>query len=85
MRQWMKAVIDKLDYYKAKHCRYVKLGIILLELALWKAKLGVKEEKCGEGRTKKARVDAESIRKERCITCGAGTVIKTVLPFLQLE
>jgi len=83
--QWMEWVMDKMDHYKAEHCRHVKEGTTLLELALWKAKLDGKEENCGEGRTKKAKIDAESARKERRVTCGADIVIKNVLPFLQLE
>ena len=85
IRQWMESVLDKMDHYKARHNRYVKEGITLLELALWKVKLGEKEENSAEGRTKKAKIDAESARKERRITCGADMVIKNVLPFLQLE
>ena len=82
IRQWMNSVIGKMDYCKAEHYRHVKEGTTLLELALWKAKLGEKED---ERTTKKVKVDAESARKERRITCGADTVIKNVLPFLQLE
>ena len=78
-------VIDKMDHYKAEHYRYVKEGITLLELALWKAKLGEKEDSSEERETKKAKVDSESTRKERRIMCGADTVIKNVLPFLELK
>ena len=85
IRQWMHSLLDKMDHYKAEHDKYVKEGVTVLELAVWKAKLGEKEEYAGEGRTKKAKVDAESARKERRITCGADMVIKNVLPFLQLE
>jgi len=85
IRQWMESVIDKMDRYKAEHYRYVEEGITLLELALWKAKLGEKEENCAEGRAKKAKIDAESARREKRITCGADMVIKNVLPFLRLE
>ena len=85
IQQWMESVIDKMDHYKAEHNRYVKEGITLLDLALWKAKLGEKEDRSVEGRTKKAKVDTESARKERRVTCGADIVIKNVLPFLQLE
>ena len=86
IRQWMELVLDKMDHYRAEHCRYVKEGITLLELALWKAKLGEKEDNCGEGKkTKRAKVDAEGARMERRVTCGADMVIKNVLPFLQLE
>ena len=81
----MEVVIDKMDHYKAEHYRYVKEGITLLELALWKAKLGEKEDSSVEGPTKKAKVDSESTRKERRVTCGADIVIKNVLPFLELK
>ena len=85
VQQWMNSVIDKMDRYKAEHYRYVKEGITLLELALWKAKLGENEEYEAETKPKKAKVDYESARKERRITCGADMVIKNVLPFMQLE
>eukprot|EP00577_Skeletonema_sp_RCC1716_P019099 CAMPEP_0113387774 /NCGR_PEP_ID=MMETSP0013_2-20120614/8727_1 /TAXON_ID=2843 ORGANISM="Skeletonema costatum, Strain 1716" /NCGR_SAMPLE_ID=MMETSP0013_2 /ASSEMBLY_ACC=CAM_ASM_000158 /LENGTH=324 /DNA_ID=CAMNT_0000270715 /DNA_START=178 /DNA_END=1152 /DNA_ORIENTATION=+ /assembly_acc=CAM_ASM_000158 len=85
IRQWMHSVLDKMDYFKAEHCRYVEEAITLLELALWKSKLDEKEDSCAEGTTKKARIDVESARKEKRITCGADMVIKNVLLFLQLE
>ena len=85
IRQWMEYAAGKMDRYKAEHHRYVKEGITLLELALWKAKLDEKEGNSGEGRAKKVKIDAESARKGKRITCGAETVIKDVLPFLQLE
>jgi len=85
IRQWMESVIDKMDRYKAEHYIYVEEGITLLELALWKAKLGEKEEKAVEERAKQAKVDTASARKDRRITCGADIVIKNVLPFLELK
>ena len=85
IRQWMESLLDKLDHYKADHVRYVKEAATLLELALWKAKLGENEDECCEGKTKNAKVDAESARKERRLTCGAEIIIKNVLPFLQLK
>eukprot|EP00984_Skeletonema_dohrnii_P010027 scaffold3877_cov94-Skeletonema_dohrnii-CCMP3373.AAC.2 len=85
IKQWVTSVIDKMDHYKAEHHRYVKEGVTLLELALWKAKLDEKDENSVEGRTKKVKLDAESIRKEKRITCGADIVIKNVLPSLKLE
>ena len=85
MKHWMDAVLDKMDHYKAEHYRYIKEAINLLELALWKAKLDEKEDTFAEGRKKKAKVDADSARRERRVTCGADIVIKNVLPFLQLE
>ena len=86
IQQWMESTTDKIDHYKAEHWRYVKEGITLLELALWKAKLGGTEDNCeAEGSAEKVKLDAESARKERRITCGADMVIKNVLPFLTLE
>ena len=86
IKRWMETVIDKMDHYKAEHCRCVREGITLLELALWKAKLDEKEDKCeAKGRTKKAKVDAESARNDKRMICGADMVINNVLPFLQLE
>ena len=83
--QWMESVIDKMDHYKAEHIRYVKEGITMLELALWKANLEEKEDENAERRTKKAKIDGESKRNESRITCGADIVIKNVLPFLKLD
>ena len=85
IRQWMETVLDKIDHFKEEHYRHVKEGITLLEMAIWKAKLGEKEDNSVEGRTKKTKVDGESVRKEKRITCGADIVIKNVLPFLKLE
>ena len=85
IRQWMESILDKVDHYKAEHNRYVKEGITLLELALWKAKLDEKEECAAEGKAKKVKVDAESARKDKRMKCGADMVINNVLPFLQLE
>ena len=85
IRQWMTSVMDKMDHYKTEHCRYVKEGITLLELALWNAKLCEKEDSPAERQTKKAKVDGASARKEGRVTSGADVVIKNVLPFLQLE
>ena len=85
LRQWVDLVMEKLSHYVFEHCRYVREGIILLELALWKARLDEKEEYAGERKAKKAHVDATSAREEKRITCGADIVIKNVLPFLRLE
>eukprot|EP00985_Skeletonema_marinoi_P007417 scaffold3259_cov71-Skeletonema_marinoi.AAC.1 len=63
IKQWIDSVIDKMDHFKAKHHRYVKEGVTLLELALWKAKLDEKDKNSAEGRTKKAKLDSESVRK----------------------
>eukprot|EP00985_Skeletonema_marinoi_P002264 scaffold924_cov74-Skeletonema_marinoi.AAC.1 len=69
IKQWMDSVIDKMEYYKAAHHRYVKEGVTLLELALWKAKLAEKDETTAAGRTNKVKLDAESARKEKRVTC----------------
>ena len=86
IQQWMQSVVDKMDHHKAEHCRYVKEGTTILELALWKANLEHKEadrlEREG-GRT--TRGSRKRARKEISVTSGAGIVIKNVLPFLQLE
>ena len=85
IRQWLQLVAYRMNHYKTEHCRYVKEGTTLLELALWKAKLDEKEESSAERKTKMAKVDAESARNEERIICGAQIVIKNVFPFLQLE
>eukprot|EP00984_Skeletonema_dohrnii_P001468 scaffold469_cov138-Skeletonema_dohrnii-CCMP3373.AAC.2 len=72
----MDSALDKMDQYKAEHYRFVKEGITLLELALWKAKLDeIEDNYSAEGRAKKARI----ARKEKRITCGADMVIKNIL------
>ena len=58
-------------------------GITILELALWNATLA--EEESSAERTKKAKIDAESVRKEKRVTCGADLVVRNILPFLKLE
>ena len=85
IQQWMEVVLDKKDHYKAEHYKLLKEAATLLELTLWKANLGENEDECGEGRTKKAKVDAEFARKDKRMTCGAEIIIKNVLPFLQLK
>ena len=85
IQRWMEVVMDKIDLYKAEHYRYVREGISLLELALWKAKLDETYDHPVEGHRKKAKVDTKAARKEKRITCGADIVIKNVFPFLKLE
>ena len=52
IQQWMEVVLDKMDHYKAEHFRYVDESATILELALWKAKLGEKEDDCEEHKSK---------------------------------
>ncbi len=86
IRLWIRSVIHKLDHYKAEHNRLLKEGMTLLELAVWKAKLYEKEDRSiEEGSAKKAKIDTTIIRKEHRITSGADIVIRSVVPFLQLD
>ena len=39
-QQWMESVIRRLDHYRAEHKAVLKVATTLLELALWKAKIG---------------------------------------------
>ena len=86
IRQWMENVAGKMDHYKAEHSRYVKEGITLLELAVWKANLEDKEadrlEREGGRLTRGSRKRA---RKEINVTSGADIIVKNVFPFLQLD
>jgi hypothetical protein len=86
INQWIRSVIDKMEHYKAEHQIVLKEAMTLLELALWKANLD--ETESGVPSQEGARVTRRQVkraRKERCITSGAGIIIKNVLPFLQLS
>jgi len=66
----------------------LKEAATLLELALWKAKLRQKKEEASfdtRTKAKKAKIDVESVRQEKRVTCGADNIIKNVLPFLKLH
>jgi hypothetical protein len=86
IRLWIRSVINRTEHYKAEHYALLKEDMTQLELALWKAKLDDKDEDHAdlEVQAKKAKIDVESMRKERRITSGASIVIKNVLPFLKL-
>jgi hypothetical protein len=87
IRTWIRRVIDRMEHYKAEHYRLLKEDMTLLELALWKAKLDEKEGDNSNQKVqaKRAKVDVESVRKERRIKSGADIIIRNVLPFLQLS
>ena len=88
IQQWITSVLDRMEHYKSEHKLLVKKAMMLLELALWKAKLLTEadEKKCNDNEvTKKAKIDAVIARKEHRVTCGASIVIKNVLPFLTLQ
>ena len=83
----MDSVIDRMDHFKAEHCSSLKEAMTLLELGLWKAKLAEKGDNFHFEKiaTKELKADVEDVRRmESMVTCGADTVIKNVLPFLQL-
>eukprot|EP00984_Skeletonema_dohrnii_P010278 scaffold3999_cov138-Skeletonema_dohrnii-CCMP3373.AAC.13 len=84
IKQWIRSVIRRLNHCKAEHKELLKEATTLLELALWKAKIGEKEKFLGEVKAKKAKMDIQSERNERRVTSGANIVIKNVLPFLEL-
>ena len=85
IRLWIRSVINRMDHYKAEHNRLLKEFMTLIELAVWKAKLDEKEEDSTQRvQRKRAKIDEDSMRKEKRITSGADTIIKNVLPFLKL-
>ena len=81
----MRSVIRRLDHYKVEHKAMLKEATTLLELALWKADLNVKEEGVEREGVRTTRGRRKRARKEICITSGASIVIKNVLPFLQIR
>ena len=44
IQQWIRSVIGRMEHYKAEHNKLLKEDMILLELAIWKAKLDEKED-----------------------------------------
>ena len=84
IRLCIQSVINRIEYYKAEHNRLLKEHMTLLELAIWKAKLDEKATVKVQT-AKRAKIDVGNARKEKRITSGADTIIKNVLPFLQLK
>eukprot|EP00985_Skeletonema_marinoi_P018018 scaffold10020_cov161-Skeletonema_marinoi.AAC.4 len=86
IRWWLQTVHSRIEHYKTEHIKVLKEATVLLELALWKARL---DDEGGddslEAPTKKFKVDVERTRNERRVTSGANIVIKNVLPFLALK
>jgi len=67
----IQGVYDRLATYES-----IKEGTSVLELALWKMKID-------EGRNKRARVDGEISYRDQCrVSCGADTIIRSILPYL---
>ena len=83
IQQWIRSVINRMEHYKAEHQILLKEATTLLELALWKAHLD--ENNGTQEGVRVTRGQAKRARKERCITSGAGIIIKNVLPFLELD
>ena len=88
--EWIRSVISRFERYKAEHRAILKEATILLELALWEAKID--DFKVEDGRdsveeraAKKAKIDVDEARKEAHITSGADIIIKNVLPYLKME
>ncbi|KAK1735687.1 leucine-rich repeat domain-containing protein [Skeletonema marinoi] len=88
MRDWIRRVLRRIEHYKAEHSNLLKEAMVLLELAVWKAKLRQNEEEkhsvLDSNKAKKIKLDLESARHGHRVTCGADIIIKNVLPFLEL-
>jgi hypothetical protein len=87
IQEWIESVLRRIEHYKAGHNNLLKEATTILELTLWKAKLRQKKEEedsLDTTKAKKAKIDVESARQERRVTCGADIIIKNVLPFLKL-
>ena len=85
IQQWIRSVTGRVEHYKAEHRLLVKEATTLLELALWKANLDENDIDLEGVRVTRGRRQIKRARKERCITSGAGIIIKNVLPFLELD
>ena len=90
IRWWLQSVHSRFEHYKAEHIKILKEATVLLELALWTAKLdddeSVGDDGFLEAPAKKVKIDAAGrTRNEQRITSGADIVIKNVLPFLALK
>ena len=68
IRQWVRSVIGRIEYYKSEHYALLKDCMMQLELALWDANLQ----------------NGTAARHEARVTCGTNTIIPLVLPFLMI-
>ncbi len=91
VRQWIRTAHARVQHFTNEHNNSLEECATLLELALWRDHLNDEpddndsESSLEAKPKKKARIDSNSARKERRMTCGANVVIKNVLPFLQLK
>jgi hypothetical protein len=83
--EWIAEVRSRMEHYKTEHRLLVKEAITLLELALWKVNLKENDGALIPEGVRVTRRQVKRARKERCITSGAGIIIKNVLPFLELD
>jgi hypothetical protein len=83
INRWIESVLRRMEHYKVEHKVLMKEAMTLLELALWKANLHENDIDLEGVRVTRGQV--KRARKERCITSGAGIIIKNVLPFLQMD
>ena len=58
---------------------------IILELAVWKAKINESSARAEIGRKKRMKMDNAEFRKQCHISCEADQVIENVLPYLSLQ
>mmetsp|Transcript_15099 Transcript_15099/g.22766 ORF Transcript_15099/g.22766 Transcript_15099/m.22766 type:complete len:116 (-) Transcript_15099:115-462(-) len=89
IRWWLQSVHSHMEHYKIEHIKVLKEATVILELALWKAKLSVKDkdESTDCAKVKRIKIDVEGARSEARASCGAdmNIIIKNVLPFLELK
>ena len=89
-RRWIRRVLARVKHFTNEHNRSLEESAALLELSLWRDNLNgekIHDSKCSLDAkpNKRARIDVDSARQERRMTCGANIVVKNVLPFLQLK
>ena len=83
-REWYNETLAKLEYYESEYQR-LKEVTSLLELALWKARIGdasVDYVKAMEVGNKKMKMGGIEFRVHCRISCGAEHVLENVLPYL---
>ena len=92
VRQWIGRVLARVEHFESEHSRFLAESATLLELALWRHSLNGEVDHDNDMELslevqsqKRARIDVDSARQERRMTCGANIVVKSVLSFLQLK
>eukprot|EP00984_Skeletonema_dohrnii_P013358 scaffold5517_cov77-Skeletonema_dohrnii-CCMP3373.AAC.4 len=90
VRQWIRRVRTRVEHFTKEHNSSLEESATILELSLWRDNLNgetnhVSDSSLDAKPNKRARIDVDSARQERHITCGANIVVKNVLPFLQLK